>query len=67
VNDDMNMIRQMCRWIADNGMTESPLHFSRFFPHFRMQDVPPTPIHTLKAAKQIAEEEGVKYVYLGNV
>lgn len=67
VNDDMNMIRQMCRWIADNGMTENPLHFSRFFPHFIMQDVPPTPIHTLKAAKQIAEEEGVKYVYLGNV
>jgi pyruvate formate lyase activating enzyme len=32
-----------------------------------MQDIPPTPVQTLKAAKQIAIEEGVKHVYLGNV
>jgi pyruvate formate lyase activating enzyme len=32
-----------------------------------MQDIPPTPIHTLKEAKAIAIEEGIKYVYLGNV
>ena len=67
VNDDMNMIRQMCRWIVNNGMTEAPLHFSRFFPHHKMQDIAPTPIQTLKSAKQVAEEEGVKYVYLGNL
>jgi len=67
VNDDLDMIRRMCRWLADNGLAEAPLHFSRFFPRYKMQDVPPTPIATLKAAKQIAEEEGIKYVYLGNV
>jgi pyruvate formate lyase activating enzyme len=67
VNDDRQMIRQMCRWLADNGLAEAPLHFSRFFPRYRMQDVPPTPIATLKAAKCIAEEEGIRYVYLGNV
>ena len=67
VNDDMDMIRQMCRWIADNGMAEQPLHFSRFFPRFKMQNILPTPINTLKAAKHIAEEEGIKHVYLGNV
>jgi len=67
VNDDLNMIRQMCRWIADNGMSETPLHFSRFFPRFKMLDIPPTPIYTLKAAKQIAMEEGIRHVYLGNV
>ena len=67
VNDDLDMIRRMCRWLADNGLAEAPLHFSRFFPRYKMQDVPPTPIATLKAAKQIAEEEGTKYVYLGNV
>ena len=67
VNDDMDMIRQMCRWIADNGMAEQPLHFSRFFPRFKMQDIPPTSIETLKAAKRIAEKEGIKHVYLGNV
>ena len=67
INDDMSMIRQMCRWITDNGLSDNPLHFSRFFPRFKMQGIPPTPIHTLKEAKRIAQEEGIKYVYLGNV
>ena len=67
INDDMAMIRQMCRWITDNGLSDNPLHFSRFFPRFKMQDIPPTPIQTLKEAKRIAQEEGIKYVYLGNV
>ena len=67
INDDMNMIRQMCRWIADNGLADNPLHFSRFFPRYKMLDIPPTPIETLKAARHIAEEEGIRYVYLGNV
>ena len=66
-NDDLDMIRRMCRWLNENGLAEAPLHFSRFFPRYKMQDVPPTPIATLKAAKHIAEEEGIKYVYLGNV
>ena len=67
INDDMTMIRQMCRWIVDNGLSNNPLHFSRFFPRYKMMDVPPTPIHTLKEAKRIAQEEGIKHVYLGNV
>ena len=67
VNDNLDMIRQMCRWLADNGLAEAPLHFSRFFPRYKMLDTPPTPITTLKAAKLIAEDEGIRYVYLGNV
>ena len=63
VNDDMQMIRQMCRWIAENGLADNPLHFSRFFPRFRMQDIPPTPLHTLKDAKDIAMQEGIVHVY----
>ena len=67
VNDDMDMIRRMCRWLVDNGLESSPLHFSRFFPRYKMTTIPPTPIHTLKKAQQIAEENGIQYVYLGNV
>ena len=67
VNDELQMIRQMCRWLADNHLAEAPLHFSRFFPRYKMQDIPPTPLHTLKAAKQVAQEEGIIHVYLGNV
>ena len=67
INDDMQMIRQMCRWLADSQLAEAPLHFSRFFPRYKLQDIQPTPLHTLQAAKRIAEEEGMRYVYLGNV
>ena len=67
VNDDMDMIRRMCQWIVKNGLANSPLHFSRFFPQFKMRDIPPTPLSTLKKAQQIAQEEGVQHVYLGNV
>lgn len=67
VNDDMEMIRRMCQWIVKNGLANSPLHFSRFFPQFKMRDIPPTPLSTLKKAQQIAQEEGVQHVYLGNV
>lgn len=67
INDDMDMIRQMCHWLVDHHLAEAPLHFSRFFPRYKMQNILPTPLSTLQAAKRIAEEEGIKYVYLGNV
>ena len=67
VNDDMQMIRQMCRWIADNGLADNPLHFSRFFPRYKLQNISPTPVKTLKEAQRIALDEGIKHVYLGNV
>lgn len=67
VNDDMNMVRNMCKWLAGNGLKEAPLHFSRFFPQYRMADLPPTPIKTLQAAREVAHEEGISHVYLGNV
>lgn len=67
INDDMGMIRQMCKWMVENNLIETPLHFSRFFPRYRMKDIPPTPIKTLETAKKVAIEEGLKSVYLGNV
>ena len=67
VNDDMNMIRRMCRWMKENDLANAPLHFSRFFPRYKMENIPPTPIRTLQAAKQIAHAEGIQSVYLGNV
>ncbi len=67
INDDMEKIRQMCRWMADNELAETPLHFSRFFPRYKMSDVPPTPLSTLRTARNIALDEGIRHVYLGNV
>ena len=67
VNDDMDMIRQMCQWLVANGLASAPLHFSRFFPRYQMQEIPPTPLTTLQSAQRIALEEGIRHVYLGNV
>ena len=67
INDDMEKIRQMCRWMADNDLAETPPHFSRFFPRYKMSDVPPTPLSTLQTARSIALDEGIRHVYLGNV
>ncbi len=67
VNDNMQMIRQMCQWIVAHQLSEAPLHFSRFFPRYKLTDLMPTPVATLREAKQIALDEGIKHVYLGNV
>jgi len=67
VNDDAEMIRALCRWLADNGLAEAPLHFSRFFPRYKMDNLSPTPIQTLRMAERIARDEGLRNVYLGNV
>ena len=67
VNDNMDDIRRMCQWMVDNNLSETPLHFSRFFPQYKMKDIPPTPRKTLEMAKEIALQQGIRHVYLGNV
>lgn len=67
VNDDLGDIRNMSRWIVDNLGPDVPLHFSRFFPNYRLTDLPRTPIETLEQARAIALEEGVRFSTLGNV
>lgn len=67
VNDCFNHIRSMSRWIVDNLGSDVPLHFTRFHPSYRLAHLPPTPVETLERAHQIAREEGVKFVTIGNV
>ncbi|MCG2708225.1 MAG: AmmeMemoRadiSam system radical SAM enzyme [Candidatus Omnitrophica bacterium] len=66
-NDDPVKIKQMCVWIKDNLGDEVPLHFSRFMPNFKLQNLPPTPLEKLEEAYKIAKDSGIKYVYIGNV
>jgi pyruvate formate lyase activating enzyme len=66
-NDDLADIRRMCVWIKENLGDQVPLHFTRFSPAYRLTNLPSTPIETLEAAAAIADEEGLQYVYLGNV
>lgn len=67
VNDNMDTIREMCQWMAGHQLHDVPLHLSRFFPHYRMRHLPPTPVETLRQAKAIAMDSGLRHVYLGNV
>jgi len=65
--DDFEMIKKMCDWLADNGFSENPLHFNRFFPLYKLTQLPQTPINTLIKAKEIAVKAGLKYIYVGNI
>lgn len=66
-NDSAEEIKKMCAWIKENIGDEVPIHFSRFVPQFRLQNLPPTPVEKLEEAYNIAKEAGLKYVYIGNV
>lgn len=66
-NDDPETVRERMAWIRKELGPETPVHFSRFRPAYRMQDVPPTPIGTLESLMDVAREEGLQYVYCGNV
>ncbi len=66
-NDSDQELHQMCQWVVENLGPDVPLHFSAFHPDFKMLDYPPTPHETLRRARRIAVEEGVRYAYVGNV
>jgi len=67
LNDDLAQLRALSRWLAREVSADVPLHFSRFFPQYKLLNLPPTPIETLEQARQVALEEGLRYVYVGNV
>jgi pyruvate formate lyase activating enzyme len=67
LNDDMQEITRMCKWIYDNLGPDTPLFFSRFSPQYKLGNLPATPIETLEQARKIAMEAGLRYVYIGNV
>ncbi len=65
--DNPGEIKKMCNWLADNGFSDTPLHFSRFYPLYKLDQLPPTPVDLLTKAAEIAVEAGLKYVYTGNI
>ena len=66
-NDSDAEIGAECRWIRRELGADVPLHFTAFHPDFRMNDLPATPPATLARARRIAQGEGLRYVYTGNV
>lgn len=66
-NDSEEELRAECKWIVDNIGDTVPLHFSAFFPQYKFQSRHQTSFNTLLKAYNIAKQEGIKYVYTGNI
>jgi pyruvate formate lyase activating enzyme len=66
-SDNIDEIGRMCKWLSENGFKDTPLHFSRFYPTYKLEQLPPTPVEILKNAAKVAMGEGILYVYVGNV
>lgn len=67
VGDTLDACREMVRRIKSEVGTDVPLQFTRFHPDYKMMDYPSTSYESLKAHYDIAREEGLEYVYIGNM
>jgi pyruvate formate lyase activating enzyme len=67
LNDNDKETDAMSKWLVENVGTEVPVHFTRFYPTYKLANLPPTPVATVERARQIALARGIKYVYVGNV
>ena len=65
LNDSDRELSDIAAFLA--SIDESiPWHVSGFYPAYQMMDLVPTPVSTLKRARRIGIESGLKYVYAGN-
>jgi pyruvate formate lyase activating enzyme len=67
MNDDEDQLRGIAAWIRDDLGELTPWHVTRFYPQYRMDHLPPTPVATLERAVAIGKQEGLRFVYTGNV
>ncbi len=66
LNDSEEELRQIAEFIRFVGV-EIPWHVTQYYPAYKMRDRPPTPVKTLRRARDIGLETGLRYVYEGNV
>ena len=67
LNDSDAELDAMTRWVVERLGPDVPMHFTAFHPDWKMLDRPPTPAVTLRRARRIAIDNGVRYAYTGNV
>ena len=66
-NDDFNEIDEMTKWIYKHLGPDVPIHFTAFHPDYKMTELPPTQANSLISAYKIAKDNGLHFVYTGNV
>ncbi len=67
LNDDLEQISEMCTWIVQELGAGVPIHFARFYPLYKLSDLPRTPVSTLDQARDTALQAGLHYVYITRV
>lgn len=67
LNDSTDEIKRMSEWIVKELGQNVPLHFSRYHPMYKLRNIAPTPVDTLRRARQTAVDQGINFVYIGNV
>ncbi len=66
-NDSLKDLKSIAEFIARELGEETPWHISRFFPAYRMIDLPPTEVGIIQKAVEIGRKAGLRYVYSGNI
>ncbi|MBN2042763.1 MAG: AmmeMemoRadiSam system radical SAM enzyme [Candidatus Aenigmarchaeota archaeon] len=66
-NDSKEEIGKLVKWIRSNLGKNTPVHFSAFYPDYKLTDAPPTPGNSVETAVKIAKRMGMKWVYAGNL
>jgi len=66
-NDEMSTVKEMCLWVKNELGPDTPIHFSRFYPLYKLRNLPPTPVSTVEKARAVALSSGLEYVYIGNI
>jgi len=67
LNDNEKDVDKMCKWIVENLGDDVPVHFTRFYPKYKLENLPATPVSTVERAREIAMARGIKFAYVGNV
>jgi pyruvate formate lyase activating enzyme len=67
INDKPDQLDKIAQFIAGELNPEVAWHVSRFFPAWKMNNTPITPVATLTAAREIGQKAGLKYIHIGNV
>jgi pyruvate formate lyase activating enzyme len=67
LNDSSRMLTELAKWVAGEVGPDVPVHFTRFHPDYQLPNLPDTPVATLERAREAAMQQGLRFVYLGNV
>ncbi|RKY59137.1 MAG: AmmeMemoRadiSam system radical SAM enzyme, partial [Candidatus Neomarinimicrobiota bacterium] len=67
LNNMEHDIDRMTRWIVENLGKETPYHISAFYPSYQMKHIHRTTKSELDFVKNIADSNGLQYVYEGNI